>query len=705
MISTGVLWAVSLMTLFNMDDPFGLKAVMLLLALLFSDMKTYRKPSHMDLAVGAVWIYGIIRCFSGINPLQGMQSALDTTTLLLFYMLLRTLDNEHTVIYLKGLCTLIGIALFLSLSSFFIFNRAVNAAGFPDTYHLRFLFRPLGYISNAWTTVLMAAWGIILFTLQQSTSAHWNRWLFIIGTVGLTGILLSFSRGAYVCMALWLPALFLTAGFRKNKSALLAMTAVAVTVCSCLFPKETLTTLRMHETVSQQQSTEGRIRATQKAADVFKQHPWFGTGTGTYTLAVDKTLFQDSTAPYTSYAPNAPLQWGIEKGTIGWLLYGLLGAVLCHTLWKRRREPAVLLAGSTLGILAIKELSLSTVSPTPPAALLCCTLLALLSSNSSQKPQTTRWFLQPKYKFGVLSGVLLVSIAFFIWHRQEERNNNVCLEKMKKGEYAKALQELEKNGHAVPYLINRFILYMKLYEQEKDNTLLEKAETTWKLLKQKAPEDIAVECLKIELDLLNGKAQEAEKHLKSLTTDYPDNAFFHERLYHHLYTSGLKKEALAELNTAIRLYPRLLTLPDLKNSITNDTVFYNTLKKQLLSQHPTFNAPPGELARYGYIAYHLNDKTNAEKYLLKSVESMPSLSTPWFLLSLIYDEQDNAKKANECLKKHTLLANGAFVPQGWERTDTKTELPAKYELSKHYLYKFQLWYGSQCVLSSSYPEH
>ena len=353
-----LLWAVWLMGLFDMDDPYGLKAALLVLSLLVAGRKEPFHLSATDLVLGAVWLYGVVRCFTGINPLQGMYSALGTTTCFLFYLALRRLGGERMAVFLRGACLLMGVALLLSLVSFGMFHRSVGEAGFADTYPLRFLFRPLGYTSNAWATVLLAAFGVMVAALASAPSARWRGVLLVLAGMDLLGILFSFSRGAYIATGLCLPFLVWAAKPRKLKGQLLAVTVAAALATGLLFPQEMRTTLHMHATTSQRQSTAGRVHATQAALAVFAERPLFGAGTGSYTLAVDKALFQDSTASYTSYAPNMPVQWAIEKGTVGLLLYMALGVVMCHAVWRGRRDPVVLAAGVTLAALFVKELSL-----------------------------------------------------------------------------------------------------------------------------------------------------------------------------------------------------------------------------------------------------------------------------------------------------------------------------------------------------------
>ena len=199
--------------------------------------------------------------------------------------------------------------------------------GFADTYHFRFLFRPLGYITNVWAEVLLILLGWICLARRYSA-------LFIFLCV--LAILFSFSRGAYISLGIYLLAGLLWMETKREKIRLLAVGSTANVLTACFLPQEMKTTLQMNRTVSQQQSTEGRIDAAHAAWNAFREHQLLGYGSGNFTYAIDHAMNQDSTHAFTSFAPNIIVQLLVEKGILGVMFYLLLTVVVLHFIWKHR---------------------------------------------------------------------------------------------------------------------------------------------------------------------------------------------------------------------------------------------------------------------------------------------------------------------------------------------------------------------------------
>mgnify|MGYP002449640902 FL=1 len=222
-----------------------------------------------------------------------------------------------------------GIAVVLAILSFFVFRSSVLGVGFEDTYHFRFLFRPLGYITNVWSEILLLILGW--------TCLSRRRYAMVLVILTFTAIFLSFSRGAYIASGIFLigsmAVMHKADKFRVLFSALAAL--ALVTVCC---PKEFRTTLAMNSTVSQQQSTESRIQGTEAAWTVFKERPLEGYGNGNYMYALDTVTGQDSTKPFTSMAPNTLARLLVEKGIAGTSLYALLFLAVARALWQRRKQ-------------------------------------------------------------------------------------------------------------------------------------------------------------------------------------------------------------------------------------------------------------------------------------------------------------------------------------------------------------------------------
>ena len=194
-----ILWIITAMLVFRADDPYELKIAFLLLPLLFV-LQIFVSLSWIDIAVFLLWLYDLTGCLTGINPLQTMYSLESSTLCLLGYIAIRYIseNKKNLQFLLKGICFLTSISVLLAVLSFFVFQHSVESAGFEELYSFRFLFRPLGYPTNSWNTVLTVILGFILITYHTcSSSKAICRLLCAFFAITVFTILLSFSRGVY----------------------------------------------------------------------------------------------------------------------------------------------------------------------------------------------------------------------------------------------------------------------------------------------------------------------------------------------------------------------------------------------------------------------------------------------------------------------------------------------------------------------------
>ena len=173
------------------------------------------------------------------------------------------------------------------------------------------------------------------------------------------------GRCAYIALGIYgiIGVLWWKPRSAKWKLGLAMIATFLLTYGLC--PAEVQTTLQMNRTVSQQQSTGSRIHATQAAWDAFCERPLVGYGSNNFTYAVDATLNQDSTRPYTSFAPNIVVQLLVEKGLVGTLLYAGLAVSLIVCIGRRRNEAESRIIACTLLAVGIKDLTQATWLSTP----------------------------------------------------------------------------------------------------------------------------------------------------------------------------------------------------------------------------------------------------------------------------------------------------------------------------------------------------
>ena len=564
------------------------------------------------------------------------------------FILRRILADDRLSRYLReGSYLPIGVALLLAIGSFFVFRNSVLNAGFPDTYHFRFLFRPLGYITNVWAEVLLVLLGWICLV---------RRYFTVFVFLCLLAILLSFSRGAYISLGIYLLSGFLWIKPLREKIRLLAIGFIVIALSACYFPQEMKTTLQMNRTVSQRQSTDGRMNAAQAAWNAFCERPFTGYGNGNFTYAIDHSMNQDSTRPYTSFAPNIIVQLLVEKGAFGTLLYGILAlAVLCF-IWKRRERPASRVIACVLLALLVKEMTQATLLCMPFASFMVYVLFAFLQKGEDEG-EAEVGVKRLKNIFPVIA-----LVCFILWN-------------------IPVLHTID----ATPQLVNKALEYMNCYATNGELRLLNEAEKALEEASGRHPDDLQIIYLKARVYVAKKEMDKAELWLNRLVMASPKNSLYLVALSDVQYQRGKKKVALQSFINAVRFTPRLLTNERIRIWKQNDPLFYRELCDKLLTLQPLAEDSPSDYARYGYIARWCGS-SHADEYLRQAITALPNLATPWHLLG---DD-----------RKYKLLLFGAF-----QKGTVPTEQPEEQGLTDERLFdrsysaKFRNWYNGELILS------
>lgn len=669
------------MLLFQTEDKMQIGLLLITICLAVTYPLSFREWTLIDITLSLITAYDLVSCLHADCSVPAIRSAFLSIFCLTSYFLLRKLFRSERVtrIIQQGSYLPIGAALLLAVCTFFIFRQSVLSVDFQDTYHFRFLFRPLGYITNVWAEVLLVLLGWVCLVRRYS-----GLFIFLI----ILAILFSFSRGAYISLGIFIACWLLFIKPKQAKLRLLAISIATIMLTALFLPTEMKTTLKMNHTVSQQQSTEGRINATQAGWETFKMHPLIGYGNGNYTFAVDQTLNQDSTLPYTTFAPNILTQLLIEKGIIGSLLYLLLAVAVCRTVIKRRKQTETCIIGCTLLALAAKEMAQATLLYTPFALFMVYVLLAFLQKEEITDAETENKPTPSSYLLPGIAAICYVGYLFFIF--QQDHNKSCQQHSMaawEKGEYTEAIRLMEQTGEQTANLINRGLLYTQYYRKTEDPKALNAAEQALLKVISRQPEDLQIRYLLARLYIYAKEPGKAGEIVNKLAANYPKNSLYLSAQSDVLYQQGEKDAALQPLVNAIRYTPRLLTGARIRDVQQSDTVFYQSLLKHLYKLKPSQNDSPTDYARYGYIARWCGNKPASDEYLQRAVKELPNLATPWHLLG-----DDN---------KYRLLLFGAF------RKDLlTTDLPEEKEMSDEVLFKmvyqpkFSNWYGGELWMVS-----
>lgn len=670
-----LLTSITSLLLFKVQDTYHLGIFLFFIGIMVMAPLSLPKWTFIDMTLGSIICYDIISSFYTSQSIQTIHQSFFSVYCMITYLILRRVFSilDFSRIFFKISYIPIGIALSLSFCSFIIFYNSVLNVGFDDTYHFRFLFRPLGYATNVWAEILLIILG--WFCLAQ-------RFSVVLSFTAVLAILLSFSRGAYTALFIYLIAWTITVKPIKRKLKILSASLAAIIIIAISFPTEMKTTLSMNGTVSQQRSTEWRINAISSTWEIVKEHPFFGHGNDSYTFAIDRTLNQDSTQNYTSFAPNLPLQLLIEKGFVGILLYLLLVIAIGTYVWKHRHTTDVCIIGCTLLALSVKEMTQATLISTPFTYFSVYILLALMQKKEEKSENIET---QAEYSSYIVPGILLLTyFSAIIFNHIQTSNENYCKEsfaELSKGNIEKATELIEETGNQIPYLVQRGILYTECYLKTKKLPYAEKAKQSLAKAHKRQPKDVQIIYLQAYLALQKGENDEACFLLTDLATCYPKNSLYLYTLGEAYYLYGDKEKALAYWTDAILYTPRLLAIKRIVELQQTDPLFYNALKHQLSTLDTNKLSSPTDWARYGYIMHWYGNQSTANFYLKKAVAALPNLATPWRMLG----EES----------KYRLLNYGAF-----QRNTSSISTPLEIEMTDKQLFfiaykaKFTNWYGS-----------
>ena len=607
----GLLVVLLALFLFKVEDPYRVGLLLAAGALWLLRPLPFREWSLLDGCVAALTLFDLCSCFYAACPIPAMNAAFCSVYMLTVYFVCRRLFAHERALQIFRVGSLfpIGAALLLAVCSFLVFRRSVQEAGFEDTYHFRFLFSPLGYITNIWAEVLLMLSGWICLM---------RRWVVPLQFVCVTAILLSFSRGAYIALAVYL--LFALLFFPKTeKLRLLLPAGMAVLLVAVFLPKEFNTTLQMDQTVSQQLSTRSRITSTEAAWQVFKERPLLGYGNQNYTYAVDPILGQDCTKPFTSIASNLPVQLLVEKGIVGTLLYLFVGIVVCRILWRyRKRTDSRIIAAIGLAIF-VKDMAQATWLNTPFLLFVSYLLGAYLQRDETITTETTR------------SAYLIPGIAIIVF--------------------------IGWNIPQLPWML--------------DPTGNDLQEGNYEKAYHRHPEDV-------QLRYLYAEFIQADSILESLAECYPKHSLYRSAYAWRSYQQGDTATALDMMAEAIRYTPRLIAGEAMMRWQEQDCLFYHRIQQTVSAFRPAPDAPPADYARYGYLAHSLGDTLRATGYLQQAVYALPNLATPWLLLGdtakyrlLLYGAFQSDSSRDELPEQPTLtptrLLEMSYAPkvQSW----------------------------------------
>ena len=228
-----------------------------------------RKVTWTDGAMAAVWVWSLAQMALTVNPLPTLFMALMQTAAMAAYLLARrTRPGALTA----GVAAAGTVAALIVAGSFVVFRRNVLAAGFGSVYDFRFLFHPMHIHCNMLASAMLACSGVVLAGMPEKR----RGWRIAAAALMWMAVALTFSRGAWLAMAVTWVGLMVGVRPLRLKLAIGVALLVAVLVVAAACPAETRTALSMASTQSQQLSARARLDGASGSAEAFAPCPLQG---------------------------------------------------------------------------------------------------------------------------------------------------------------------------------------------------------------------------------------------------------------------------------------------------------------------------------------------------------------------------------------------------------------------------------------------
>lgn len=645
--------------------------------------------SSIDGCLLLIFLFSGISFYTATNVNTEITAFVQSAYVLLYYFVLRFwLEGMKEIRgLLSGYVVCIGLLSILATAFFYQFLKDIREMEFFSLYDFRFLFQPLGVPNNEWASLQILFGGITLSALYYCRDMKRRKWIVGVGILVFLQILWSFSRGMYLSMFVWGIGILFIAGktiMRRGYRQVLGASLLVLIVFLFVYPQEVKQTLKMNETVSQQRSIDSRLNMWNLTDTIIKDYPW-GTGSLTYPMVMDKYLQQDNRAEgYSSYATNLVSQLLVEKGVIGLVLYVFFAVVVLFYVIQRK-EKKIWLVFIILLVFLFREQTFSVFLNSIRVQWLIYTLLALMQVplvHGFQNVGKRRW----NFSFLPLLIWSVCLIGSFGIDRNNRLNAEVC-RAVQNEDWNKAVDEMEKTDCIAPYLINRGLVYLNLYDRLSDKQYLQKADMALQEAQKQNPYDVQPDYYRLMIrDRKDGEERKNLSELKRLAARYPDKLLYKWTLYEWSCRKQDRNDAENSLKECVLEVPRILDTEYWKKRTAEDADFIRDVENLLkieITKVPVED--PVVWAKYGSVSLKLGNLSLAEKYLAGALERLPNLSMAWYNLGVLAEMK--GEEAESALYKKRANMLGVRVE--------KCELDRL--LEDAYNFRFRIWYGCEKV--------
>lgn len=601
---------------------------------------------------------------------------------LLLYEIINYLNSEYkanSILFLKDLFLIMGgvflfwqllkekkirlyFVIFISISAgllalanipIFFFRYYESAIhGFDDFSQFRFLYRPLGFLSNEWVTILLCFLPFPVIGLLLLWRKPQIRYIFLfILSLLIFNILISFSRAGilsffvFVILSNFFIAYNRLFSIKKIFFSNIFLLLPLVLFVFC-FTESICSSVK--QTPSHQRSSEGRLKQWEYTIGKIDNTPYLGVGSKNYALLAGSSQQVDLQNSFTGRVNNTYIQLLIEKGWVGFFIWVSVVIILIFSFFmqikskKNKLTKAIdyILLSAIFAIL-FRELFFSSLLYNS-GLLLFFFILLIFNHKESEK----------KLEIGgsVITGMTILFVFGALYFYFKKSDNDNALKYAEQGLIYE--RSVEKQVPFNALIINYY--YLKK-EQEAITLAIQLYEEACRL----SPSDAMFHHNLGWLYWMNHRPDLAYIHISQSIKLDPNIALYH-------ISKGLiiesknTEEAFESYMQAILLSPDLIDssfFQDLleRNSLETKEllkVVHGKLKKMLSSHYSSIIE-----AKDGKLLFSFGKNDEAYKVFSHVTQIHPNLSRPWFYLGVIEQKKGNFEVMQNYYKKSLFLSS------------------------------------------------
>jgi tetratricopeptide (TPR) repeat protein len=565
-------------------------------------------------------------------------------------------NKKYRIYFVVFISIMAGLLALFNIPIFFFRYYESTIYGFEDFSQFRFLYRPLGLLSNEWVTILLCLMPFPLIGVWFFRDKKWIRYGFwLIAGLLLFNILISFSRAGILAFLLFAGLLNVFLYVKRivtlKKLFLFdGILIVSLAVFSLCFSGSIQSSIR--QTNSHQRSAEGRMKQWEQISGVIEHTPFLGIGSKNYALQGRTSQQFDLENSFTGRVNNTYIQLLMEKGWVGLLLWLCVIGIIVLDLFrkigkgKKRIDRAVncIILSAILAVL-FREIFFSSLLYNS-GLLLFFFILLIFNRNETER----RIAIRKPALIGL--AVLFASGAVYLYFKKPEN----ALTYAEKGlEYERSIEfQLSCN------LLNE---YPDALTKTKQDTLAQAIQYYQKACRLN-PSDAMFQHNLGWLYWMNRQPDLALFHISQAVESEPNIAVYH-------ISKGLMvewrnpEEAFEAYKQAILLSPDIIDSPffkDLKdrNWIKTGELLKNTSNKLLKMLSVRYSSIIE--AKSGKLLLSLGETERAYEALSHVVKIHPNLSRPWYYLGFIEQGKGNFDTMQTFYKKSLFLSPFDHLP-------------------------------------------